>query len=142
MAPEIIKGEGYFGFPVDIWSSGVALYIMLSGNVPFNRGKLNDLQYEILNSPLNPIKDISNDANDLLFNMLCKDPKKRFSADDILNHSWLKMDDTEFNMNLNVNKYHLFTNAEMILLSKTHIDYRKAPKGELGENFTLRNLFE
>ena len=141
MAPEIIKGEGYFGFPVDIWSSGVALYIMLSGNVPFNRGKLNDLQYEILNSPLNPIKDISNDANDLLFNMLCKDPKKRFSADDILNHSWLKMDDTEFNMNLNVNKYHLFTNAEMILLSKTHIDYRKAPKGELGENFTLRNLF-
>ena len=141
MAPEIIKDKGYLGFPVDIWSSGIALYIMLSGNVPFNRGKLNDLQYEILNTPLNPIKNISNEANDLLFNILNKDPKKRFNADDILNHPWLKMSDVEFNMNLNVNKYHLFTNAEMILLSKTHIDYRKAPKGELGENFTLRNLY-
>ena len=29
----------------------------------------------------------------------------------------------------------------MILLSKTHIDYRKANKEELGENFTMKNLF-
>ena len=27
------------------------------------------------------------------------------------------------------------------MLSKTYIDYRKAPKGELNENFTLKNLF-
>ena len=69
MAPEIIlstKENGYDAFPVDLWSAGIALYIMLSGNVPFNRGKLHDLQYSILNTPLNPIKDISNEANDLL----------------------------------------------------------------------------
>ena len=39
MAPEIIlcsKKKGYKGFPVDIWSSGIALYIMLSGTLPFN----------------------------------------------------------------------------------------------------------
>ncbi len=29
----------------------------------------------------------------------------------------------------------------MILLSKIHIDYWKAPKGELVENFTFKNLY-
>ena len=141
MAPEIIKGEGYFGFPVDIWSSGIALYIMLSGNIPFNKSKVHDLQYNILNTPLNPIKNCSDEANDLLKGLLDKNPFKRLTHDDILNHPWLKLDDNIDINDLNINKYHLFTNAEMILLSKTHIDYRKAPKGELAENFTLRNLF-
>jgi hypothetical protein len=41
----------------------------------------------------------------------------------------------------NVNKYHLFTNAESILLAKTHIDYRNAQKKDLAENFTIKNLY-
>ena len=51
-------------------------------------------------------------------------------------------DCSDYNYNLeikNVNKYHLFTNAESILLAKTHIDYRKAPKKDLAENFTIKN---
>ena len=39
MAPEIIlnsKKNGYKGYPVDIWSAGIALYIMLSGTLPFS----------------------------------------------------------------------------------------------------------
>ena len=77
MAPEIIQGEGYEGFPVDIWSAGVALYIMLSGNIPFNRDKTHDLQSAIINLPYKKIEDISENANDLLKNILEKDPIKR-----------------------------------------------------------------
>ena len=39
MAPKILlssKEKGYEPFPVDIWSSGISLYIMLSGTLPFN----------------------------------------------------------------------------------------------------------
>jgi serine/threonine protein kinase len=142
MAPEIIKNAGYKGFPVDIWSSGVALYIMLTGNIPFNRGKIHDLQYNIVNKDINPIEGISNEAKNLIEGLLNKDPNKRLTAEDILNHPWLNnIDDVDTNGLININKYHLFTNAEMILLSKTHIDYRKAQKEELNENFTLKNLF-
>ena len=76
IAYEIIKNN--IGFPVDIWPSGISLYIILSGNVPFNRGKLNDLQYEILNCSFKNINDVSFEANDLLKRILNKDPNKRF----------------------------------------------------------------
>ena len=142
MAPEIIKNIGYKGFPVDIWSSGVALYIMLTGNIPFNRGKIHDLQYNIVNKDINPIEGVSNEAKNLIEGLLNKDPNKRLTAEEILNHPWLNnIDDLDTNGLININKYHLFTNAEMVLLSKTHIDYRKAQKDELNENFTLKNLF-
>ena len=150
MAPEIIQGEGYEGFPVDIWSAGVALYIMLSGNIPFNRDKTHDLQSAIINLPYKKIDDISDNANDLLKNILEKDPTKRYTPDQILEHPWMLEhngnDDDCFDYNYdleikNVNKYHLFTNAESILLAKTHIDYRKAPKKDLAENFTIKNLY-
>ena len=148
MAPEIVKGDGYEGFPVDVWSSGVALYIMLSGNIPFNRDKNHNLQSAIMNLPYKKIEGVSDNANDLLKNILEKDPKKRFTPDQILEHPWMidGNDDegSDYNYDLeikNVNKYHLFTNAESILLAKTHIDYRKAPKKDLAENFTLKNLY-
>ena len=149
MAPEILKGNGYKGFPVDVWSAGVALYIMLSGTLPFNKDKDHDLEYSILNNHLKEIKDISEEGNNLLKNILEKDPNKRFTCNQILEHPWLNSNlndeenpDLDYNNDIkNVNKYHLFTNAESILLAKTHIDYRNAQKKDLAENFTIKNLY-
>ena len=149
MAPEILRGNGYKGFPVDVWSAGVALYIMLSGTLPFNKDKDHDLEYSILNNNIKEIKDISDEGNNLLKNILEKDPNKRYTCNQILEHPWLNSNliddenpDLDYNNNIkNVNKYHLFTNAESILLAKTHIDYRNAQKKDLAENFTIKNLY-
>ena len=150
MAPEILlstNNQGYEGFPVDIWSSGISLYIMLSGTLPFNL-KNNDsssfdesndnnaeLQYSIINKEPKHIEKISDEARDLLKGLLNKNPKKRLTIDQILNHPWLKNDDTKSNK-----KMHLFTKAEMIMLSKTYIDYRNGVIEDLKENFTISNL--
>ena len=43
IAPEILKDRGYEGFGVDIWSSGVVLYAMLYGIVPFRANNMAEL---------------------------------------------------------------------------------------------------
>ena len=145
MAPEILlssKTNGYEGFPVDIWSSGISLYIMLSGTLPFNlngdeSSSVNDnnldLQYSIVNKEPKHIEKISDEARDLLKGLLNKNPNERLTCDEILNHPWLKIEEEN-------KKYHLFTKAEMIMLSKTYIDYRKSALDDLKENFTISNL--
>ena len=165
MAPEILlssKKKGYKGFPVDIWSSGIALYIMLSGTLPFNIKKdekskeknsenfgdddINsqsnnnyELQYSIVKKNPKHIEKISDEARDLLHGLLNKDPNKRLTIDEILNHPWLKSEESDKPYNIN-NKYKLFTKAEMIMLSKNYIDYRIKGNDDLKEIFTLSNL--
>ena len=152
MAPEILlssKTKGYEGFPVDIWSAGISLYIMLSGTLPFNlknnesssidssNNNNIELQYSIIKKEPKKIEKISDEARDLLKGLLNKNPHKRLTIDQILNHPWLKSDEKIIKNN---KKYHLFTKAEMIMLSKTYIDYRNGLIDDLKENFTLSNL--
>ena len=152
MAPEILvasKTHGYEGFPVDVWSCGISLYIMLSGTLPFNL-KSNEsssveeesnnnmeLEYSIINKEPKYIEKISDEARDLLKRLLNKNPAQRITIDEILNHPWLKTDERNLKNNKN---YHLFTKAEMLMLSKTYIDYRFGVIDDLKENFSISNL--
>ena len=160
IAPEILlcsKEKGYKGFPVDIWSSGIVLYILLSGTLPFsfknssesisesNESKIDEennnsteLQYSIINKEPKKIENISKEGEDLLKKILKKNPEKRITCEEILNHPWMK---GISNKSLDSNKYHLFTKAEINVLSKTYVDYRKDVNENLKESFTISNLF-
>ena len=136
IAPEILKNKGYDGFPVDVWSSGVVLYAMLNGNVPFKGGDLNELHKLIIEGEYKPIKHISKEAAHLLKCLLEVDPTKRIKTDDILFHPWLMDVDLNF-----FNTQNLFTNAENILLAKSNVDYSDINNKEnMVENFDIKNL--
>ena len=135
IAPEIFKNHGYEGYACDIWSAGVTLYYMLGGVQPFCAESIKDLEKIILDGKYEKLEDVSDEANDLIEGMLQLDPKKRLTEDEILNHPWI------VNINLSHrSKLNLFTDAEKILLSKFNVDYLSSEKGELIENFTLKNL--
>ena len=90
MAPEIIQGENYSGFGADLWSSGVVLYSLLSGTMPFKANNMSDLQNLIVSANYPELKEVSKDASELITALLEVDPKKRLTADQVLNHPFLK----------------------------------------------------
>ena len=143
IAPEILLNKSYNGPPVDIWSSGVVLYAMLSGTVPFKSNNIKDLHNIIINGSYKKIDFVSNDANNLIQKLLQVNPQKRICIQEILNHPWICSDNNCEDNNINhINKnFSLFTKSEIILLSKENLDYRNCDKNEIIENFTLKNLY-
>lgn len=97
-APEIINhfhnGNGY-GREVDMWSLGVILYIMVSGAAPFGQGSGNDDLLDCITNakfqyPENRFADVSDACKDLINHLLVADPKTRYTADQSLQHPWIK----------------------------------------------------
>jgi calcium/calmodulin-dependent protein kinase I len=92
VAPEILNGTGY-GREVDYWSIGVILYIMLCGFPPFYE-ESNQKLFEMIKGgtydfPSPYWDEISDMAKDLIKQILVVDPKKRMTAEEILNHPWV-----------------------------------------------------
>ena len=87
-APEMIKGERYLGLGADIWSSGVILYAMVCGYLPFEDQNTKKLYQKILNADYKLPSFLSDEAKDLITRILNPDPTKRFSIEDIRDHPW------------------------------------------------------
>uniref|UniRef100_A0A8C7X3F1 protein kinase C n=1 Tax=Oryzias sinensis TaxID=183150 RepID=A0A8C7X3F1_9TELE len=91
LAPEVLRSKGY-NRSLDMWSVGVIVYVSLSGTFPFNEDE--DINDQIQNAafmyPPNPWKDISEEAKDLINNLLQVKMRKRFSVDKSLSHPWLQ----------------------------------------------------
>lgn len=92
IAPEVLHGT--YDEKCDVWSTGVILYILLSGCPPFNGAN----EYEILRKvekgkytfDLPQCKNVSDSAKDLIRRMLTYVPSMRISAREALEHEWVK----------------------------------------------------
>ena len=92
MAPEVIQRKSY-GKPVDVWSTGVLLHILLSGTLPFLGTK--DRLYESVclgKLRLNSTRwqYVSDHAKDLLRKMLRVNHEERITVDECLAHPWIR----------------------------------------------------
>ncbi|EFN67175.1 Serine/threonine-protein kinase D3 [Camponotus floridanus] len=91
LAPEVLRNKGY-NRSLDMWSVGVIIYVSLSGTFPFNEEE--DINEQIQNAafmyPPTPWKEISNDAIDLINNLLQVKQRKRYTVDKSLQHVWLQ----------------------------------------------------
>uniref|UniRef100_UPI0037E7963F serine/threonine kinase 17a like n=1 Tax=Semicossyphus pulcher TaxID=241346 RepID=UPI0037E7963F len=92
VAPEILSYEP-ISTATDMWSIGVLTYVMLTGESPFQG---NEKQQTFLNiSQVNvdysqdTFEGISSMAVDFIKSLLIKNPRKRATAEESLNHPWL-----------------------------------------------------
>jgi serine/threonine protein kinase len=101
MSPEIFSNTVPFdGFAVDLWAAGVILYIMLTGFPPYDQAHRSDQRFDLIVNG-NLVRQLrswgiqlSDDAGDLLQNMLQLDPRKRLTLAQVMVHPWVATGET------------------------------------------------
>jgi len=93
VAPEVLTCESY-DKSVDLWSVGVIIYILLCGYPPFYADnapalfkKIMDVKYDFDDPSWD---EVSEGAKNLIRNLLVKDPKKRYTAEQCLQDPWVQ----------------------------------------------------
>ena len=158
-SPEMVSGHKYNGVMVDIWCTGIILFAMLSGYLPFE-GKDNiELFKKIIKCEIKYPNDISENALDLMKKILVSDPTKRINIYNIKKHPFylegkkifektqknhlehlnkkisagnLRYNDGEFTERRIEKKKH-------ILSKRKHFDIKKKPYIKIFENINLKN---
>ncbi|ELK19311.1 Serine/threonine-protein kinase 11 [Pteropus alecto] len=89
--PEIANGlDTFSGFKVDIWSAGVTLYNITTGLYPFEGDNIYKLFENIGKGDYTIPGGCGPPLSDLLRGMLEYEPAKRFSIQQIRQHSWFR----------------------------------------------------
>ena len=85
-SPEMVAGKKYNGFKIDLWATGIILYAMLCGYLPFE-DRDNELLFEkIMECKLEFPHYITNLSKDLIEKILVTDPDKRITIPEIKKH--------------------------------------------------------
>ena len=85
-SPEMLSGKCYDGFKIDIWATGIILFAMLCGYLPFDDKDNNILFQKILKCKIHFPSQLSHDAKDILKRILVNNPKNRITIKDIKKH--------------------------------------------------------
>ena len=99
-APEILRKKPYNGEAIDIFSSGVILFVITTGKLPFLKAVINDDDYRDLatkdfesfwNKKDIKIGKTTDEFKSLISLMLSHDPMERPNISEILEHPWMKL---------------------------------------------------
>mmetsp|Transcript_1295 Transcript_1295/g.4433 ORF Transcript_1295/g.4433 Transcript_1295/m.4433 type:complete len:714 (-) Transcript_1295:1555-3696(-) len=102
LPPEACRSGKYRGKPFDIWCTGVTLYVLLYGKVPFKGEGIMGTYTAILNQDPKLPSKINSDLKDLFSKLLEKRPSKRITLPELLEHPWV----TNRGANPIKNEYH------------------------------------
>ena len=86
MAPEMLYGK--YGKEVDVWSMGVMIYQILTGEYPFDGFRINDVSEKIRIGSFKIPSSVSEDAKDLIQGMIEYKNDRRMTFKECLEHPW------------------------------------------------------
>ncbi len=89
-APEMILGKKYNGIDIDIWSSGIVLFAMVCGFLPFEDEDNENIYRKVVIGKFDLPNNLSDECKDLIQKILVGNPKKRIKIKDIKKHCFLK----------------------------------------------------
>ena len=90
-APEMILGKKYSGIQVDIWSTGIILYAMVCGFLPFEDKSNEKLYKKITECKLEFPNFVSNFSRNFIRKLLTVNPAKRIKLEEIKENEYYKL---------------------------------------------------
>jgi serine/threonine protein kinase len=88
VAPEVLNDKGYDGRAADIWSSGVILYVLLAGFLPFDEPHMSQLFRKIQKAEFTYPSWFTPQVRSLLDRIMVADPTKRATIAELEAHPW------------------------------------------------------
>lgn len=146
IAPEVItcargtghapKGGGYAADMVDIWSCGVVLFVLLVGNTPWDVPTMSSWEFAEYCKKNGRSTDelweqVPSAVLSLLRGMMCVDPSKRFTFEQIRRHPWYTRRNTLLSADGKISDpVHLATQ----MLENLRIDFTQKPSPSQPQN--------
>ena len=96
-SPEMVAGKKYDGMKIDVWSTGIILFAMLCGYLPFEDKNNDKLFDKILECKIEFPDFLSEDPKDLINKILVVDPDKRITIEEIKKHRYYLKGEKFFN---------------------------------------------
>lgn len=94
----MIAGKKYESPQVDIWSSGVILFALVCGFLPFEDDDTAKLYDKIMKGRYCIPSHVSAEGKDIIERILNVDPEKRIKFEDIKSHAWFSLYKRKFDI--------------------------------------------
>ena len=82
-APEMLRGNKYRPYPIDVWGIGIILYCMVCGALPFEDTKEDDLIRKVVQCDYNCPYYINQNVRALFKRIFCQNPNERITMDEL-----------------------------------------------------------
>lgn len=130
-SPECISGRSYNGYTTDIWSCGVILYAMLTGQLPWTKRNQTQLFQQIRRGEYTIPDFLSYEARNMIKSLMTVNIQDRYTVDEALNDPWLADVSPQFDAHdargyVSLREVDLFFN-------------KRVPDLELGDGITQQN---
>ena len=96
MSPEIFRNQAYDGRAVDIWSAGAIMFMLIVGSPAYSKPDISDDCFKwIVSGRMSKLlsdwgMNVSDEAINLMEEMMCVDPSRRLTIDQIEKHPWFR----------------------------------------------------
>ena len=95
-APEMLRGNRYKPYPIDVWGIGIILYCMVCGALPFEDIKEDDLIRKVIQCDYNCPYYVNQNVRALFKRIFCSNPNERITMEEIKMNSVYNMGKANF----------------------------------------------